>query len=79
MSNFCCTFAAAKVKRPQKLINMEAMLKQTSYDFEVDVMERPLIDPDWRSKPTYSWEEVYEELCKDLGKHYGLNDIREAK
>ena len=41
--------------------------------------ERPLIDPDWRSKPTYSWEEVYEELCKDLGKHYGLNDIREAK
>lgn len=24
------------------------------------------------------WDDVYEDLCKDLGSHYGLNDIREA-
>ena len=58
---------------------MEAMLKQTSYELGSDVIERPLIDPDWRNKPIHAWEDVYEGLCKDLGKHYGLNDIREAK
>lgn len=25
-----------------------------------------------------AWDDVYEDLCKDLGNHYGLNDIREA-
>ena len=38
-----------------------------------------LIDPEWREKPIQRWEDVYEELCKDLGHHYGLNDIREAQ
>ena len=63
----------------QKLTNMQATLEKTSFDFEMDVTERPLIDPNWREKPIHAWEDVYEGLCKDLGKHYGLNDIREAK
>lgn len=37
-----------------------------------------LIDTDWREKPMRLWGDVHEELCKDLGEHYGLNDIREA-
>ena len=37
-----------------------------------------LIDSNWRDKPARPWEEVYDELCKDLGQHYGLSDIREA-
>ena len=43
------------------------------------LMTENLIDPNWREKPTHRWEDVYDELCKDLGRHYGLNDIREAK
>ena len=39
----------------------------------------PLIDSDWRSKPTYSVDEVFEQVYKHLGSLYGLNDIREAK
>lgn len=58
---------------------MQSTLEKTSFDLGMDVMERPLIDPEWRNKPTYAWEDVYEKLCKDLGKPYGLNDIREAK
>ena len=77
MSEKSCNFASQNAKQ-QKLTNMEAVRKST-YDLELDAMERPLIDPDWRSKPMHNWEDVYEELCKDLGKHYGLNDIREAK
>lgn len=37
-----------------------------------------LIDPNWREQPLRSWDDVYEDLCKDLGHHYGLSDIREA-
>ena len=40
---------------------------------------QPLIDPDWRSKPTYSVDEVFEDVYKHLGSLYGLNDIREAE
>ena len=39
----------------------------------------PLIDPDWRNKPTYSVDEAFEMAYKHLGSLYGLNDIREAK
>ena len=38
----------------------------------------PLIDPDWKLKPTRPWSEVYDELCHEVGQAYGLNDIREA-
>lgn len=72
---------------------MEAV-RQTSYDLEVNVMGGPamdtkhyrlndirethLIDPNWREQPMRAWDDVYENLCKEVGSAYGLNDIREA-
>ena len=56
---------------------MEAALRQTS-DWQTDVMERPLIDPDWQSKPRYSEDEFWNMAYADLGARYGLKDIREA-
>ena len=37
-----------------------------------------LIDPNWHNQPMRPWSEVYEELCREVGRVYGLNDIREA-
>ena len=39
----------------------------------------PLIDSDWKSKPTYSVDDAFEMAYKHLGMLYGLKDIREAK
>ena len=54
---------------------------QTDYydSLDVDVMEEPFIDVDFMTKPMRTWDEVYDEMCKDIGKHYGLNDIMEAQ
>ena len=79
LSDFFRTFASSKVNEQQNLTNMEATLRQAVYDFEIGVMERPLIDPDWAVKPSYSHQEFWNEAYSDLGKRYGLNDIREAK
>ena len=46
---------------------------------EVMVMERPLIDPDFSIRPKRTFEEVWDRFCKELGKRYGLNDIRDAR
>ena len=46
-------------------------------DVFVDIDET-LIDVDWKSKPMLPWEQVYDSLCREVGKHYGLTDIREA-
>ena len=51
---------------------MEAV-RQTSYDLDVmgmDTKKRSL-----KGRPV---EEFMDDLAKRLGKHYGLNDIREA-
>ncbi len=40
-------------------------VRQTSYDLDVTLKGRPV-------------EEFMDDLAKRLGKHYGLNDIREA-
>ena len=56
---------------------MEAAIRHT-YDWTSETMERPLIDPEWRSKPRYSEEEFWNMVCVDLGKRYGLKDIRET-
>ena len=52
---------------------------QTSYDLGVNVMSKPVMDTDrgnrLKGRPV---EEFMDELAKRLGKHYGLNDIREA-
>jgi len=41
--------------------------------------KEPLINPSWRNQPTYTHEDFWNMAYQDLGKRYGLNDIREAK
>ena len=45
---------------------------------ENDIREAHLIDPNWREQPILAWDDVYEDLCREVGYAYGLNDIREA-
>ena len=33
---------------------------------------------DWKMQPMRAWDDVYEDLCREVGSAYGLNDIREA-
>ena len=58
---------------------MEAVKKESMFALDEQLVGQTLIDPDWRNKPKRPWAEVYEEMCKDLGHRYGLNDIREAR
>ena len=76
MSENCCTFALAKVKTT-KLTEMEAV-RQTSYDLGINVMDNPIMDTNRSNLKGRPIEEFMDELAKRLGKHYGLNDIREA-
>ena len=57
---------------------MEAV-RQTSYEWDSNVMGRPIIDPNWRTQPTYSHKEFMDELARRVGAHYGLADIRDAQ
>ena len=54
---------------------MEATLRKNGFL----TMEKPLINPDWRIQQTYSHEDFWNMAYADLGKRYGLNDIRDAK
>jgi hypothetical protein len=56
---------------------MEAV-RQTSYDLDVNVMRNPIVDTNQSNLKGRPIEEFMDELAKRLGKHYGLNDIREA-
>ena len=56
---------------------MEAALKPQK-DWNSGIMGRPLIDPEWKSKPKYSEDEFWNMAYADLGKRYGLKDIRES-
>ena len=58
--------------------NMEAV-RDTSCDWSTNVKERPIIDPNWRTQPTYSRKEFMDELARRVGSHYGLADIRDAQ
>ena len=73
MSVFCCNFAS-KIAKDTK---MEAAVRQTN-DWSANINECSLIDPDWRSKPRYSEDEFWNMAYTDLGRRYGLNDIRDA-
>lgn len=42
------------------------------------IRDAQLISPNWKSQPMRAWNEVYEDLCREVGSAYGLNDIREA-
>lgn len=57
---------------------MDASLRQT-YDWNTNVSERPLIDPNWRNQPSCTRDEFMDKLARRLGKHYGMADIRDAK
>ena len=54
---------------------MEATLSQDDF---ISVAE-PLIDPNWKEQQKYSHKEFWDMAYADLGKRYGLNDIREVK
>ena len=54
-------------------------VKQTSYDWDSNIMERPIIDPNWKAQPSYSRKEFMDELAHRVGAHYGLDDIRDAQ
>ena len=59
---------------------MQATLqKEDVLTLDEQVTSESLIDANWRNKRSRAWEEVYDELCADLGQHYGLHDIREAQ
>jgi len=54
---------------------METAVRQDIYS----VNEHTLIDPNWRSQRSYSRKEFMDKLAKRLGKHYGMDDIRNAQ
>ena len=56
---------------------MEAV-RQTTYGIDVAVMENPRMETSRDNQKGRPIEEFMDELAKRLGKHYGLNDIREA-
>ena len=56
---------------------MEAV-RQSTYDVDVNVTKTPIKDVNKRFLKGRPVEEFMDELAKRLGKHYGLNDIREA-
>ncbi len=71
ISEKSCTFAAAKVKTTKDML--AAPVRERSDMPMVGIREV------YREAQTMRpWDDVYEDLCKDLGSHYGLNDIREA-
>ena len=58
---------------------MDAVKKENKFALDEQLVGQTLIDPNWRESSKRPWTEVYEEMCKDLGHRYGLNDIREAR
>ena len=63
--------------KQQKLTDMEAV-RPTTHGIDVAIMENPKMETsrdDLKGRPIH---EFMDELAKRLGKHYGLNDIREA-
>ena len=56
---------------------MEAV-RQKSYDLDANVVGNPIVDPSGTSLKGRPIGEFMDELAKRLGRHYGLNDIREA-
>ena len=55
------------------------MQTQVNYDGGVHVHEEPLVNPNWQSQAYCSHEEFWDMAYADMGKRYGMNDIREAE
>ena len=65
-------------KRWERLMELERYAKEASKMAQVDIMPITSIDPDFKSKPMYTVDEYFDKLAKDLGEHFGMEDIREA-
>ena len=52
---------------------------QVNFEGGVQVHNEPLVAPNWHEKRYTSHDEFWNEAYADLGKRYGLNDIREAE
>ena len=59
--------------------NQIFMQTQVKYDGGVQVHEEPLVRTDWQFTAHYSHEEFWDMAYADMGKRYGLNDIREVE
>lgn len=68
---YLCT---AKVKRHKIM-----QTAQVNFEGGVQVHNEPLIAPNWQEKRYTSHDEFWNEAYADLGKRYGLDDIREAE
>lgn len=63
-------------KRWERLMELERYAKEAERMARVDIVPITSIDPDFKSKPTYTVDEYFDKLAKDLGRHFGMDDIR---
>ncbi len=66
-------------KRWERLMVLERQAKELEKLARAAVMPAVQIDPDFKSKPTYTVDEFIDTLAKDLGQHYGVGDIRNVR
>ena len=52
---------------------------QVNFEGGVQVHNEPLVAPNWQEKRYTSHNDFWNEAYADLGKRYGLDDIREAE
>ena len=65
---------SAKVKRHKIM-----QTAQVNFEGGVQVHNEPLVAPNWQEKRYTSHNDFWNEAYADLGKRYGLDDIREAE
>ena len=65
---------SAKVKRYKIM-----QTAQVNFEGGVQVHNEPLVAPNWHEKRYTSHDEFWNEAYADLGKRYGLDDIREVE
>ncbi len=66
-------------KRWERLMVLERQAKELEKIARAAAMPAVQIDPDFKSKPTYTVDEFIDTLAKDLGQHYGVGDIRNVR
>ena len=63
-------------KRWERFLAFERQAKESERIARANIVPVAQIDPDFKSKPTYSVDEFMDVLAKDLGQHFGVDDIR---
>ena len=66
-------------KRWERFLALERQAKELEKIARAISMPIVHIDPDFKSKPTYSVDEFMDVLAKDLGQHFGVDDIRTVR